>query len=100
MEMVSISKNNKICEKGHHYYKTSDCPTCPVCEAENKPHTGLLSILPAPARRALENKGIETASDLAKYSQAEIASLHGIGPSSLPKFLKELAKYGLSFKES
>jgi len=46
----------KICSKGHQFNKTSDCPTCPICEKECKPRQGLLSQLSAPARRALENK--------------------------------------------
>jgi hypothetical protein len=58
----------------------------------------LLSVLWAPARRALE-KGIETALDLAKYSKKEIMSLHGIGPSSIPELLAELKKHDLNFRE-
>lgn len=97
--MISSSKNNRTCKKGHHYFKTSDCPTCPICEQERKPQSGLLSSLSAPARRALENKGIESAKDLSKYSKKEIMSLHGIGPSSIPKLLEELKKYSLKFRE-
>ncbi|WP_459641126.1 helix-hairpin-helix domain-containing protein [Flavobacterium sp. CGRL2] len=51
--MTSL-ENNRTCKKGHHYSKTSDCPTCPICEAQRKPKSGLLSVLSAPARRALE----------------------------------------------
>ncbi|MHC0445726.1 DNA-directed RNA polymerase subunit alpha C-terminal domain-containing protein [Flavobacterium sp. 3-218] len=98
--MDLASKNNRICKKGHHYTKTSDCPTCPICEAERKPKSGLLSVLSAPARRALESKNIKTAEDLSQYTQEEILSLHGIGPSSLPKLSEELRKNGLSFKEN
>jgi len=97
--MVSSSKNNRTCKKGHHFFKTSDCPTCPICEQERKPSLELLSLLPAPARRALENKGIETAEDLSKYSKKEIMLLHGIGPSSIPKLLAELKKHSLNFRE-
>ncbi|OXA76638.1 hypothetical protein SAMN05444397_101124 [Flavobacterium aquidurense] len=96
--MTSTASNNRTCKKGHHYFKTSDCPTCPICEQERKPDSGLLSVLSAPARRALENKGIETAQDLSKYSKKEIISLHGIGPSSIPKLLEELKKHDLNFK--
>ncbi|MDP5200147.1 RNA polymerase alpha subunit C-terminal domain-containing protein [Flavobacterium sp. DG2-3] len=94
------SKNNRTCKKGHHYIKTSDCPTCPICEAERKPKSGLLSLLSAPARRGLESKNIKTVEDLSQYTQEEILSLHGIGPSSLPKLSEELRKNGLSFKEN
>ncbi|MDQ6531732.1 hypothetical protein [Flavobacterium sp. LHD-85] len=98
--MTDSSKSNRTCIKGHRYIKTSDCPTCPICEAEKKPKTGLLSILSAPARRALESKNIITAEDLSKYTLEEIMSLHGIGQSSLPKLLEELRKNSLTFKEN
>lgn len=97
--MTSQVSNKRTCKKGHHYFKTSDCPTCPICEREHKPQSGLLFVVSAPARRALENKGIETAQDLSKYSKKEIMLLHGIGPSSIPKLLSELKKQNLSFKE-
>ncbi|MEN0009413.1 DNA-directed RNA polymerase subunit alpha C-terminal domain-containing protein [Flavobacterium nitrogenifigens] len=98
--MSDISKNKRTCKKGHYYFKTSDCPTCPICEAERKPNSGLLSVLSAPARRALESKNIKTAEDLSQFTQKEIMSLHGIGPSSLPKLLEELRKNSLTFKEN
>ena len=41
--------------------------------------------LAAPARRALVNEGILTAHDLGRFSIREIAALHGIGRSVLPK---------------
>ena len=97
--MAEITKNKRTCKKGHHYYKTSGCPVCPVCEAERKPETDLLSLLSAPARRALESKNIKTALDLSNYSQSEILNLHGIGPSSIPKLIAELQKNGLNFKD-
>ncbi|MWB95336.1 hypothetical protein GON26_13285 [Flavobacterium sp. GA093] len=92
--------NLRTCPKGHQYQKTSECPTCPICEQERKPKDGLLSLLPAPARRALESKGIKNTLDLSKYTKKEILELHGIGPSSIPKLLEELKKSGLAFKES
>lgn len=88
----------RICKKGHRYYKSSDCPTCPVCEQERKPHKGFLASLSAPARRALENAGIKTLSDLSKKSESEILQLHGMGPGSIPKLRKALQSEGLSFK--
>ena len=97
--MTEITKNKRTCKNGHHYYKTSDCPVCPVCEAERKSETGLLSLLSAPAKRALESKNIKTALDLSNYSLYEILNLHGIGPSSIPKLIAELQKNGLDFKD-
>jgi predicted RecB family nuclease len=56
--------------------------------------------LPAPARRAFENKGIKTVTDLSHYSKKEILKLHGVDLGSIPKLLEELQKEGLNFKES
>lgn len=91
--------NLRTCKHGHQYYKSSDCPTCPVCEQERKPSSGFLSLLAAPARRALETAGIVTLHDLSKRSEAEIMALHGMGPGSLPKLRQALATEKLSFRK-
>lgn len=92
------AKTLRTCPQGHQYYKSTDCPTCPACEAERQPQHGMLSKLGAPARRALERIGISTPEDLARYSQSEIMKLHGMGPASLPKLKAALAEKGLTFK--
>lgn len=97
--MTVTKKNLRTCEKGHRYFKSSDCPTCPICEQEKKPATGFLSTLSAPARRALENAGITTLSQLAQYSEKDILKLHGMGPASLPTLREALKAAGLSFRE-
>jgi uncharacterized protein YdhG (YjbR/CyaY superfamily) len=97
LEKAAI-KNTRICSKGHRYIKSSDCPACPVCEKERKPTTGFLSVLSAPACRAMESKGIKTVKQLSKFSEAEVLSWHGVGPGSIPALRKALAKAGLSFK--
>ncbi|MCM4164642.1 MULTISPECIES: RNA polymerase alpha subunit C-terminal domain-containing protein [unclassified Arenibacter] len=89
----------RTCTKGHDYYKSSDCPTCPVCEEERKPKDGFLSLLPAPARRALESKNITSLNELSKFSEDDILNLHGIGPSSIPRLRKALEEKGLSFSK-
>jgi predicted RecB family nuclease len=91
-------KTLRTCNAGHTYYKTSDCPTCPTCEKERKPKDGFLSLLHAPARRALANKGIQTLEELSTHSKAEIASLHGMGPSTIPILEQALRERGLQFK--
>lgn len=89
----------RICEAGHRYYKSSDCPCCPVCEEERKPQGGFLSLLAAPARRALENAGIKTLDQLANRSESEIAVLHGMGPTSLVRLHRALKAKGTSFRK-
>lgn len=96
--MSASKKTFRICEKGHKYYKSSDCPSCPACEHERKPDCGLLSQLSSPARRALEHNGITTVQHLSKFSEKEILQFHGIGPASLPKLRASLKESGLSFK--
>lgn len=98
--MAATNGTLRTCPKGHRYYKSSDCPTCPACEAKRKPETGFLSELGAPARRALEGKGLTTLSKLARHTEAQILELHGIGPSSMPKLRKALEAKGLAFKTS
>lgn len=78
--------------------KTSDCPTCPICERARKPERGFLSKLSAPAMRALENAGIDSLEKLASYSEKELLELHGLGKSSIPVLKNELATVGLAFK--
>lgn len=96
---MATKKTVRTCENGHQYYKSSDCPTCPVCAAENKPSEGFLSKLSAPAGRALERIGVKTLKQLAHYSEKEILALHGIGPSSIPKLRAALEEAGLGFKK-
>jgi uncharacterized protein YdhG (YjbR/CyaY superfamily) len=66
-------------------------------ESESK--ESLLSGLAAPAKRALENKGIKSLKQLSKFSEADILHLHGIGPGSIPKLRGALEKEGLSFAD-
>jgi len=96
--MSELKKTLRVCKKGHRYYKSSDCPTCPICETERKPTDGFLSLLSAPARRALENKGITTLEQLSKFTEGDILKLHGMGKASLPKMRKLLSAKDLSFK--
>lgn len=58
-----------------------------------------LLIISAPAKRALENKGIDTLEKLSKFSEKEILQLHGIGKTSIPKLAGALKEKGLSFKK-
>lgn len=98
--MAVTGKSRRVCPNGHVYYKSSDCPVCPVCEDERKPEEGFLTLLSAPARRALERAGITSLSKLAQYTEADILKFHGMGPASLPKLRNALEAEGRSFVKS
>lgn len=97
--MPTPKRTLRTCKKGHQYYKSSDCPVCPICAAEEKPVDGFLSVISAPAQRALQAHGIHTIQQLAKWSKKDLLKLHGFGPSAIPKLLIELEKHGLSFND-
>lgn len=94
-----MANTKRTCVHGHTYFKSSDCPTCPICEAEKKPKDGFLTLLAAPARRALNNEGIDSLEKLAERTKKEILSLHGMGKSSIPILENVLKKSGLEFKQ-
>ena len=89
----------KVCLRGHQFFKSSDCPVCPICEQERKPEDGFLSLLGAPARRALENAEITSLKLLAKKKESELLQLHGLGPSTIPKLRQALRSAGLKFRD-
>lgn len=90
----------RVCKAGHKYFKTSDCPTCPVCEQKREPEADFLIGLPAPARRAIENAGIKSLKQLSRWSETDLLKLHGMGPASIPTLRKALKTEGLSFKKN
>ena len=89
----------KTCNKGHQFFKSSDCPVCLICEAARKPTDGFLALLAAPARRALENANISTLKALSRYSETEIAALHGMGKTTITRLQALLKEEGLAFKK-
>jgi hypothetical protein len=80
------------------FYKSSDCPACPECEAARRPTQGFMAALAAPARRALEGAGLDTLGKLARRRESEVRELHGMGPNALARLRAYLAKEGLAFK--
>lgn len=90
---------HRICSQGHRYHKTSDCPVCPRCEELRKPSDRFFASLAAPARRALENAGLTTLKKLAKKTEKEVLSLHGLGKTALPILKSKLEEEGLGFKQ-
>ena len=98
-EKAAKKKAARKCKNGHTYYKSSDCPTCPICEQEANSQDHVFSSLGAPARRALKNNGITELQQLAEHSEKEILAWHGMGKSSIPKLQQALASQGLQFKD-
>lgn len=96
---MAREKTLRICEVGHKYYKSSDCPICPVCEKLKEPAPGFLGLLNSPARNALLNYGIDTVQKLAECTEKEILALHGLGKASLPVLKKALEDQALNFRE-
>ena len=95
---MATTQQRKTCPQGHNFYKSSDCPTCPVCEKLKGPGTGFLSRLSNPARNSLLHHGVDSIHKLAGYTEKEILALHGIGKASLPALKQSLADEGLQFK--
>lgn len=90
-------KTRRECSKGHVYFRSSDCLTCPRCEAAKNRGAEFIAGLAAPARRALVGAGLTTLEALARSSEAQVMQLHGMGPNAMGKLRASLKKAGLSF---
>lgn len=55
--------------------------------------------LAAPARRALAGAGYTRLEDLTQVTEAEVMSLHGMGPNAMEALRNALAERGLSFHD-
>jgi uncharacterized protein YdhG (YjbR/CyaY superfamily) len=91
-------KRVKTCVNGHEFTKSSDCPTCPICEKAKQPKEGFMAAISAPARRALEAANITTLKQLSTHTEKEILNLHGVGKRVIDILKIELKKEGLNFK--
>jgi len=54
--------------------------------------------LSGPALRALDRAGIRSVADLARWSEKELAALHGMGPAGLRKLRDALEAKGWRFR--
>ena len=61
--------------------------------------TPLPNKLSNPAKRALAIAKVECLEDLARFSEKEIAMLHGIGPKTLVTLIPAMAVAGITFKK-
>ncbi len=91
----------KVCSRGHVFYKSSDCPSCPECwkgAMKNRPVSDIPKI-GAPALRALDAAGITSLAQLQKFTSEEIANLHGVGPRAIRILHTALKAKKLAFKK-
>lgn len=51
-----------------------------------------------PALRALHGAGVRSVADLARWTEADLAALHGMGPKALGALRDALAASGRSFR--
>jgi predicted flap endonuclease-1-like 5' DNA nuclease len=51
-----------------------------------------------PALRALAQAGVRSLDDLARWSEAELGALHGLGPKALGALREALAASGRQFR--
>ena len=56
--------------------------------------------LAAPARRALQAAAIDTLEQLTGYTEAQLQSLHGMGPNAIMQLKNALNKQGLALLEA
>lgn len=88
---MNRKKTNRVCDYGHAFFKSTDCPTCPVCEKNKTPQAAFHSKISAPAKRALERENILSLEKLSEYTENDLLALHGVGPKVLV-ILKQLLK--------
>ncbi len=98
---MSTKGTKRTCERGHIFYKSSDCRVCPICWSgyyREKNKGDFPDKLSSPALRALLNANIFNLTQLSHYSEEAILELHGMGPSSIPLLREALKQKGLSFQ--
>ena len=91
-------KTTRLCVNGHEFIKSSNCLVCPICEKSKPINNLFLKQFSAPARRALENIGINELNDLANYTENEIIHLHGIGPNAINTMKNLMETNNINFK--
>jgi len=97
---MTKKETKKTCSRGHVFYKSGDCPVCPICwPGKQKKLEMDFPKLSAPALRALNNANINSLTELTKFSEKEILALHGMGPGSMPILRNALKNRKLKFRK-
>lgn len=87
--------------------KTKPQSNCPITadplkrEIANRATAVIKASFPAklgqPALRALASADIKQLADFTKFSESELAKMHGIGPNAITKIKTAMEEAGLSF---
>ena len=56
--------------------------------------------LASPAQRALANANVMSLKDLSKFTEAQIADLHGMGPNAMKTIKRAMKEKAISFKSN
>ncbi|MBL8018652.1 MAG: hypothetical protein JNM27_03220 [Leptospirales bacterium] len=56
--------------------------------------------LAAPAQRALANAKIKSLKQLSRFTEEQVAGLHGMGPNALSRLKAQMKKNKIAFKKS
>ncbi len=97
---LPMKKKLKICSRGHKFYKSSDCPSCPECWSgyyRKKSQSDFPENLSAPALRALFNAEITQLKELSRFTEKEVLQFHGMGPTGVRQLKAALAQRNLAF---
>lgn len=94
-----MNKMLKVCSRGHKFYKSSDCPVCPICWSGfyKKKVQSDFPKTSAPALRALNNAKIYKLAQLQKWTEKDLLALHGMGPKALGILKLALRKRAMKF---
>lgn len=65
---------------------------------KKKTETNTLPHIAAPAQRALNSIGVEKLSDLKRYAEKDLLTLHGMGPKALNTLKAAMKETGMTFK--
>lgn len=101
MKKTAKGKLN-ICSRGHRFFKSSDCPVCPQCWSgyyRKRHQNDFPEELGAPALRALLGAKITMLAHLAKFTEADILALHGMGTKGVQRLKAAMRARKLAFRK-
>lgn len=86
--------NRWVRQAWKHRAPASLSDTAAAAERAEPGHGGLPRAIGRPATRALVEAGIESLDDVARLSEAELAAMHGVGPTAIAILREAVAARG------